>query len=512
MLKTVRALVSVGASLSQGTELQVSSCCRLPPVLDWPLTECLSHRRQWTDAQLFLALSLLPAGLQMDILRPRTASDGSTSNFLAADPRAVEHAESLLASFRSKRNLIDLLPAELLITIGRLAVELTGSSDVALCLAAVSQRWRAIFCEDARIWEYVSLDGLPQDRAMAKLETLCAYGTPRHLLARLPLRLSTHRLLDAIESKASGLKSLVLDLPELSPRKTWTLIRECSRLESLSMCLPDRLDPHISPPPWAPAMSSLRRIRFTHWTDQLSLADRSSHRPACFHWLPTSFPNLEELIVDDPRVVLARANGRTFKHESLRVLRIHRGSGQVEPSTQAMFILPNLETLDLAGSFPESYIPYLFPPSLPPNTDHLTHLAFRPGFFHEIVLIDHLPHLAALTHLDIRGGTTLRLLLKALTHPPAGQPGRRLCPKLVQLDLDDEIPQQTDPEDFDSLGQLITLRREDARQVIESRAGAVRLAVRGWKWHDTGPILLWEELGDEPSQPADLTEEEDVAS
>lgn len=186
-------------------------------------------------------------------------------------------------------------------------------------------------------------------------------------------------------------------------------------------------------------------------------------------------PNLEELVIAHPKYELFQPGGGTeiVTAPRLSTLVISRGFSRPPRDVFSQSLaLPSLRVLDLGTSTEELYISYLFPPAPhPSNTQHLTHLLLPHFNADEEILIDCLPDLAGLLHLDVRGIKAPFELIQALVHPPPGAPGSRHLPRLQILELNGECA-ESDDEGFmrevnEAACRLVMSRGNGALEVVE---------------------------------------------
>ena len=391
---------------------------------------------------------------------------------VAAGRTPIQLVESILAKLKARttRDLIAFLPPELLIIIGQFAVEDAGSSDIVVTLSAVCRRWRAVFSEHSQLWGNVVLDGKTELSIVVKAAAFAAQGPIRQLTVRCQSSVSMDSLLRGWSGQIDRVRSLDIDLPGASLGQIWKLIERSPELEALIIHLPDAIGPAFVFP-FGPTTAHLS-IRHVSIHRSASPKDTSG-MIATLSWLPEWLPNLEELVVTHPACMLHPLPGHPpqITHSNLRRLTLN---GDRTPANQypgSIFIFPNLRKLDLSGSNQECPFPYLFPHKLAPNTKHLTHLLLSETVFDVPTLIDHLPHLGALTHLDVRRSTPASApligLIHALVHPTAEDEideSPRLCPLLQVLVLD--------PFTTELVVQTVW-------RLVDSRRGSVRLMAIG---------------------------------
>lgn len=360
---------------------------------------------------------------------------------LASDQFPLQLVESRLISLKAQRNLIDYLPPEILTIIGRLVVEDMGSSDFAFTLAAVSRRWRAVFLEDLRIWGSVVLDHEHEQVMVSKLEAFLAKGPLLDLVLKYGSPGTGDLLMRAMSGRVPCIRSIVVRRPAIALYKIMALVKASPHCETIVVHLPSlvaSLD--LVPPSLAVTLTSVRRLEFRR--QSLLLGDGSLPYPMAD--ILTAFPNLEDLVLDHTGITM-RCYPATFlitqpvNLPALRRLAICCSSARGPRWPFPPMTFPALRVMDLSACTYECYVPYLFPTNLPPNTVHLTHLLLRRSNVDVPTLIGHLSHLAALTHLDVRHSNASVALARAFTHPATGKDGLQLCPRLKQLDVEQQL-------------------------------------------------------------------------
>lgn len=375
----------------------------------------------------------------------------------------------------ASRNLIDFLPPEILALIGRFAVEDTGSSDIAFTLAAVSRRWRTVFLEGTQLWSNVHLLAQTSEAAMTKLETCLERSPIRNLVLGYLSAKDDDKLIVALAGRLGCTKSFETQSPRLSLYKVLRLVETAGALERLIAYRPTprimsrSVDLRPDQPRPSIKHSELRC---------LSVYPSHIGRVSSIAWLLMLLPDLEDLTVAHADYTIYPSPTRPKIISLPRLQRLAISRADRPPPTQGpppVFLFPALRELDLGDSTLESYARYLFPPSHPPNTHHLTHLFLGKSDLDETAFIGHLPHLASLTHLDVRGtGRPFQALLRAL-RAEVGRPDG-LCPRLEQLD---------------GYGDAVALC-DEARATVELREGwSVPIVVRGWV--EAGWVLRWVE-------------------
>lgn len=241
-----------------------------------------------------------------------------------------------------------------------------------------------------------------------------------------------------LDGNVSSLRSLAVLSPEVPLARILRLIQWSWELESLVLCSPDRVEPHYLALPRVTPLPSLRRIEFRRYVEWTSSRFTQT---ISLSWFASLMPNLEELVIGHPRWTLQppRSGPQKVVFPQLRNLDISSGVFRRPRGRPSCFVLPNLRNLSLLGSKEESYVTYLFPPNLAPNTQHLTHLILRKSDVDEPTLVSHLADMPSLVHLDVRQTDAFLALVRALVHPAPDDVGPRLCPRLEHLHLESPV-------------------------------------------------------------------------
>lgn len=380
-------------------------------------------------------------------------------------------AQFVLPRLPARRNHIRRLPVEVLRIIFDFAWDYKRGSDVGHVLSAVSQAWRSIVMGQASLWETVVLRTKTQKKAMAKMDLFASRATTRELCVYLDVPGTRSHLINALSARIANLDDLVLACPFFTLVQVWKLVRHCPTLKGLVMILPEDSKVTNSRPPHA--FPSIRYLEFQRpWSTQ-------PRSPLRLDRICPFFPGLETLVVEDSDVSLVGKNGPDFTVPSLQALVVVRVHDFTE-SSSARIVLPSLRSLDLSRSKTSSCLPYLFPSSEPPNTQHLTHLLLSeyPGEG-ERALLDHLADLVALVRLDVRGNFPApHALIQALIHPAIDNSGPKFCPALERLDVNGEVIGSNLDEPYKRYKELIE-QRESARELAASRPN-VSFVIVGW--------------------------------
>ena len=270
--------------------------------------------------------------------------------------------------------------------------------------------------------------------AIAKARRFSSRGSLHRLTVRYDADQPIVGLLNSLETSLAQLQVLDLESPLVTLGQVFGLAHRTLVLESLTFSLADAIGPAFALP-YAPTRP-LPRLRRLHVRRGPSHPDTSG-TVGTFATIVRSFPVLEELEIDHPGCMLHPLphHGQVVSVPVLRKLALRNSRVRGQDYSLSIFSLPNLCDLDLSGSPDTSYIPYLFPPGLRPNTTHLTRLVLRGSIVDEPTLIRHLPHFGALTHLDVRRTSTTIVFGRAVLLPATSEASPKVCALLERFDI-----------------------------------------------------------------------------